>query len=86
MHMHVAARTVEEYLDGALNPQQKPAVIQLLPLMAPSEVGDVPSEKSDQAASRAGEEGPVDFRCLPSACVAQAPKHIEKRGDQNAGA
>jgi hypothetical protein len=49
MHMHVAARMVEEYLDGALNvrnirgshPQQKPAVIQLLPLMAPS----VPSEK-----------------------------------------
>ena len=61
----------KHYLDGALNvpnirgshPQQKPAVIQLLPLMAPSEVGDVPSEKeSDQAASRSGEEGPVDFR------------------------
>ena len=55
MHMHVAARMVEEYLDGALNvrnirgshPQQKPAVIQLLPLMAPSEVGDVPSPVYD---------------------------------------
>ena len=71
MHRHVAARMVEEYLDGALNvrnirgshPQQKPAVIQLLPLMVPSECGDVPSEKeSDQAASRSGEEDPVDFR------------------------
>ncbi|TPV99443.1 MAG: hypothetical protein USCAAHI_01115 [Beijerinckiaceae bacterium] len=61
MHMHVAARMVEEYLDGALNvrnirgshPQQKPAVIQLLPLMAPSEVGDVRSEKEAVPARRA---------------------------------